>query len=289
MEEEVQQQETPAAAAASTVSSSDQVVELLNDASMATDPTERIDALRKVQELIIHKDPELLDNFLDEVIGFQTDRTQDVRKWVVAFMEEACKTDPELLTRVITNLRILVNDDAVAVRKRVIQAMTFLYKSALSWLCSAKIINDKMEAVWSSVSEIKAEICGLIDSDNDGVRTHAIKFMEMLVIAQTYSENNKNKDFSLDDVPMNLKLIRRRKLEEEADAVFENLLKYHGSVHISSANLMTCMSSLANIAKLRSKPFLSKVITALEMLHANLPPTLAKSQVHKNLTRFDFR
>ena len=56
------------------------------------------------------------------------------------------------------------------------------------------------------------------------------------------------------------------------------MVKYHGSAHISSANLMTCMGSLTNIAKLRPV-FMAKVITALEMLQANLPPTLAKSQV----------
>jgi symplekin len=58
--------------------------------------------------------------------------------------------------------------------------------------------------------------------------------------------------------------------------VFEELLKYHGSSHISSANLMICMATLTNIGKLRPNMFMAKVITALEMLHANLPPTLAR-------------
>ena len=101
-----------------------------------------------------------------------------------------------------------------------------------------------------------------------GIRTHAIKFMEMLVVAQTHAEEstgsgksgNGNKDsFSLDDVPMTLKLFRRRKLEDEAQVVFDDLVKFHGSSHISSANLMTCMSSLSSIAKSRPTPFLAKV------------------------------
>ncbi|KAL1458884.1 hypothetical protein MTO96_043393 [Rhipicephalus appendiculatus] len=45
-----------------------------------------------------------------------------------------------------------------------------------------------------------------------------------------------------------------------------------------SINLMTCMQALVLIAKHRSE-FMSRVIQALESLHANLPPTLAKSQV----------
>ena len=89
----------------------------------------------------------------------------------------------------------------------------------------------------------------------------------------------KNSHFSLEDVPMTLKFLRRRKLEEEARAVFDELLKFHGSSYISNANLMASMSALSTVAKLRPQMFFGKTITAFEMLHANLPPTLAKSQV----------
>ena len=42
---------------------------------------------------------------------------------------------------------------------------------------------------------------------------------------------------------------------------------------------MASMSALSTIAKVRPQLFFGKTITAFEMLHANLPPTLAKSQV----------
>ena len=42
-----------------------QVVELLNQASLQPKDSQRITILRKVQELIVHKDPDLLDSFLD--------------------------------------------------------------------------------------------------------------------------------------------------------------------------------------------------------------------------------
>lgn len=49
--------------------------------------------------------------------------------------------------------------------------------------------------------------------------------------------------------------------------VFDLLIKFHGSPHISSVNLMTCMGSLVLIAKLRPQ-FMGKVVTALETLHS---------------------
>lgn len=48
---------------------SSQVAALLNDAQlMANSDSKKLDSLKKVQELIVNKDPNLLDNFLDEVL-----------------------------------------------------------------------------------------------------------------------------------------------------------------------------------------------------------------------------
>lgn len=59
----------------------------------------------------------------------------------------------------------------------------------------------------------------MIDHDNDGIRTNAVKFLEGVVILQTYADEDsmkRSKDFSLEDVPITLKIARRRKLEVEA-------------------------------------------------------------------------
>ena len=89
------------------LSSRERIVELLNDAATTTDTSEKLESLRKVQELLVHKEPVLLDNFLDEMMGFsQNNHNQEVRKFVVGFIEEACKKDPEILPDVIMNLQI---------------------------------------------------------------------------------------------------------------------------------------------------------------------------------------
>ncbi|XP_021916110.1 symplekin [Zootermopsis nevadensis] len=256
------------------------IVEWLNQASLATDNT-KTDHLRRVQEIIINKDASLLDNFLDEVLGFQNDRSADVRKFIVGFIEEAFKKDPDVLPKVVANLSMLLQDSSVQVQKRVIQAASQVYRGALAWLAKARAVSEEMEAAWAMMGSIKAQIVNMIDSDNDGIRTHSVKFLECVVLLQTYPEADSMKrdnDFSLEDVPLTLKIARRRKLEEEAKMVFNLLVKFHGSPHVSSVNLMTCMGSLTLIAKMRPQ-FMGKVIAALETLHTNLPPTLSKSQV----------
>jgi symplekin len=50
--------------------------------------------------------------------------------------------------------------------------------------------------------------------------------------------------------------------------LFEELLKFHGSRHATSVNLMTCMGSIVIIAKLRPS-FMGRVVSAIEKLNGN--------------------
>jgi symplekin len=53
-------------------------------------------------------------------------------------------------------------------------------------LSQAKSISDSMEAAWGLMVNMKEIIVELLDSDNDGIRTMTVKFMEMLVLTQTH-------------------------------------------------------------------------------------------------------
>ncbi|KAK5921435.1 hypothetical protein CgunFtcFv8_025141 [Champsocephalus gunnari] len=272
------------------MTTSERVVDLLNQAALiATD--EKLNVLKQVQELVINKDPSLLDNFLDELIAFQTDKSIEVRKFVIGFIEEACKRDNELLLRLIANLNMLLRDDSVNVVKKAILTLTQLYKVSLQWLVRSKAVSERQEASWDMVTQMKGDVLALLDSENDGVRTHAIKFTESLIITLSprTSDSDVPKrqegDISLDKVPRDHSYIRYSALCEEGKAALEKLLKFMVHPAISSINLTTTLGSLASIARQRPM-FMSEVVQAYETLHANLPPTLAKSQVssvRKNL------
>ena len=105
----------------STTGDAERVVELINDATVAASAQEKLAALAKAQELLLHSKKVLLDNFLNEMMGFQRDRSQEVRKFVVGFIELVCKKDPDLLPDVIVNLKMMIVDDMIVVQKRVIQ------------------------------------------------------------------------------------------------------------------------------------------------------------------------
>lgn len=193
-----------------------------------------------------------------------------------------------MLPKVIKCLMLLLREDAAMVTKRVIQACGSIYKSTLQWMCSSEDVTEEMKDCWDQLCLIKAQILDMIDHENDGIRTNAIKFLEGVVLLQTSLDSDSVKvenDFSLEDVPLTLTHVRRRKLEEEAMNIFEILLKFHGASHISSVNLIACTGTLCIIAK-RRPILMERVVEALKNLHSNLPPTLTNSQVssvRKNL------
>lgn len=272
------------------MTTSEKVVDLLNQAALRTTENKLID-LKQVQELIINKDPSLLDNFLDEIIAFQTDKSMEVRKFVIGFIEEACKRDNELLLKLIANLNMLLKDESVNVQKKAILTLTQLYKVALQWLMRSKVVSDMQEACWDMITQMKEDVLVMLDSDNDGIRTHAIKFTESVIITlspRTPDSDIPKKqegDISLDKIPRDHSYIRYDTLCEEGKAALDKLLKFMVHPAISSINLTTALGSLATLARQRPM-FMSEVVQSYETLHANLPPTLAKSQVssvRKNL------
>ncbi|KAI0235121.1 Symplekin [Lamellibrachia satsuma] len=270
--------------ATESLSTYDRVVELLNQASLLQKDTQRVNNLKLVQELIVHKEPNLLDNFLDEMLAFQSDRSTDVKKTLINFIEDACKTEPDILAKVIGNLCLMLKSDAVPVVKKVILSMATLYKVSLQWVCKAKKMTESIEQTWDYVNQIKTDITEMIDSDNEGFRTHSIKFVEAVIIAlsrktaESIIPVSAQTHISLDQIPETHFMLKLKRLEEEGESALETVLSFMGSLHISSVNLMTCMGTVTTIARQRPQ-FMARVVQSFETLHVNLPPTLSKSQV----------
>lgn len=278
-------------ASESATSTHDKVVELLNNAAIMPKSADKIIDLKKVQELIVNKSPDLLDSFLDEMLAFQTDNSKDVKKFVVGFIEEACKKDKECLPKVLPSMLMLLTDEDVNVQKKVILTSTSMFKITLEWIIKAKKARSEMAEVWSSLKDLNILLYDMLDSANDGIRTHVVKFLEG--IALLCSRRTRNSDIpkknendpSLDQIPPSNPIVSPASLEDDGRKAFGTLLQFQSSQHISSINLMTVTNALSNIAKQRPQ-FFDQVVQSYEALHVNLPPTLAKSQVssvRKNL------
>lgn len=195
------------------------VIEWLNEAGLA-EKSKKCEIIGQVQELLVNNEADLLEEFIDNVLAFAQESAADVQRSVVVFIEAVCKHHVKFLPRVTNLLLTLLRDSPASVQKRVIQAVGIIYKCALKWICTTTDeITDSVESAWDHLGNMKAQIVDMIDHDNDGIRTNAIKCLEGMIILQTYLDEDSMKradDFSLDDVPMTLKIVKRRKLEDEA-------------------------------------------------------------------------
>lgn len=181
----------------------------------------------------------------------------------------------------IKSLIILLREDSAQVIKRVIQACGVIYKNVVQFISSTEEPSDEIVDCFDQLCSIKTQILELIDNENDGIRTNAIKFLESVIILQSYADPlspKKDNDLSLDSIPESSYVLDRDKLEEEAKNIFEILMKFHGEKHITSVNLIACTGSLCQIAKMRPS-YMSQVVDALKSLNSNFPPTLSDSQV----------
>ncbi|XP_041981229.1 symplekin isoform X2 [Aricia agestis] len=261
----------------STVTAQNQLVKWINDAGMSDGP-KKASLLRKINEVLLHQLPDMIPVYMENVLSNVTDKFTDVKKQVISFIEEISKSHPKYLPKVVSHLQLLVIDSVVAVQKRAIQAASIVYKNILLWMCDPDNEFIEMQHVWEHLTKLKLLILNMIDSENEGIRTHSIKFLEIVVLLQSTGEDSGD-EFSLDNLPKDFPFLKRKSLEEEAEHIFSLLLKFHNSQMISSVNLMACMTTLCLIGKFRPK-YLPRVVQALGDLHTTLPPTLSQSQVN---------
>ncbi|EFO27641.2 symplekin [Loa loa] len=245
----------------------------------------RIKHLYRAQELLLHRDKSssLLDNFLDEMLEFVVENDSKMRCFVASFIEKACKKDCEVMKKAVVSLSYLIQAagvGTVSVIKKVITVCSQLYPLILKWAAGSRSV--EVARCWEAFSVLKGRIMQHIDSDNEGIRTQTIRFLEAVILAQTLrteeSEKGRGDNMCLNEIGRDHRFISYRKMESEATLNFNSLLDHTSSAHISSLNLLTCLTCICNIAQQRPQ-FMQRVVGALEALHVNLPPTLATSQV----------
>lgn len=331
----------------------ERLIELLNTASVESDSQKKVECLYQIKEIAVNHG--LLNKFFQEILAFQNGREPNVKKFVLNFIETACKRDCTLCSRAILSLNLLLNDTSTDIIKRSVQAATLFYRSLVQWIVlsagssseRAKIavgnggennnsshtatvqgqplspksqgqnlaptdelssistqVSADIEKTWLMWLRLQSSICGMLDTtNNDGVRTQCIKFIETIVLLQTPNDKPSDAAYDLNLIDPRMASIKlsseaigsgieglpkgqflfdeahKLELVDNAKRRFEQLVAFHGTSHISSVNLMATMQSLVILAKQRYRLFMGRVIQAIDSLNNRLPPTLTESQV----------
>ena len=84
----------------------------------------------ETEAILVQKDPELLDSYLEEVLQFSEDPSAAIRVRTLRFVEEACAVEIELLPKMAPHLLQLMADPVLMVLKRAIATATKLFRPA---------------------------------------------------------------------------------------------------------------------------------------------------------------
>jgi len=174
------------AAASESTWARDQAVELLNGAKLATDAPAKTSSLKQLAELVIRKDPSLLDEFLDPLLELQVDPAVTVRKTLVGLCEEIATGHPAHLPKCVTALRTMLKDNAPAVVKQAAKASGPVFREALIEAATkgeGPRVPKEVTDMWNGAKALKDDVRRLVLADrvNDGVRLQAVKFLELAV------------------------------------------------------------------------------------------------------------
>ncbi|KAJ3284576.1 hypothetical protein HDU79_008014 [Rhizoclosmatium sp. JEL0117] len=185
-----------------------------------------------------------------------------------------------VLPPVIDTLVFLLSDASSPVLKRALQQSTAFFKLAFKTIATIPLVDV---TTWVKLSQLKATCKAFSTHQNLGVRSYAIKFLQTVVLAQSYAGPTPELgDVSLDLVPPNHPYLFPQDLQRESLDTFNALLLLLND-NCPSAIMTASINSLFPIIKTRPSYSAIAVQTLIQWIRT--PPTHLSSLQLKNVQR----
>ena len=239
-------------------------VQILNEAKL--EASKRVELLGQLSEVVIRKQPRLLDQLAADIFELHVDALPAARKAIAGLIEEICITKSSFLPQATLALITLQSDSVPAGVKKTVGVCTALFKESLL-LISRSADSPQMRALWKDMLIIKGRICGIASEySNDGVRVYALKFVESLVLLYTPAARpaeplKDNKAFDVANLPPNHPVLNAKAMGREAEAFLMTLLdklpspSNQGDHKLKSIVLIVMINSVSSVALNREQLF----------------------------------
>jgi len=146
--------------------------------------------LKSLEEVVIKREPSLIDTFLSKVLEFQVDKSAAVRKSVLDFCDEslAVRASVENVLHASECIFFLLGDDNVSVVKRCIRALLGVLQRTLAIAASSANHSDKDgQDLWKTVENAVKRVESFVKDGkvSTGVKLSASKFLEQGILLAT--------------------------------------------------------------------------------------------------------
>lgn len=266
----------------------EQVLSLLNSAKNHPEMGLRIDSLKQLKDILLHRDPSMLKEFATNLPELQTAPFSLVRKYIAEMIEEIGLKNLEHLSQMVPVLLAFLKDDTPAVIRQTITSGTNLFRNTLEHV-ALQIVHcgklDKwLEDLWSWMLKFRDAVYTFaFQPGKDGVKLLAVKFVEMTILLFTPDPNGsqpplpqqnsdgKLRTFNISWLVGGHPLLDPGLLGQEANKNLGNMLDLLRSPDITmlqSSVIIVIINSLAAIAKKRP-PLYGRILPVLLGLDPN--------------------
>eukprot|EP01018_Ginkgo_biloba_P004266 Gb_23976 [translate_table: standard] len=176
----------------------DEAVALLNSYKYNVDMAAKMEPLRRLKEILVHRDPSLLMEFVPYLMELQSERSSPIRKYLAQMIEEIGLKYLEHLPEMVPVLMSFLRDDTPAVARQAVTTGTKLFRNTLEHVALQGIysgqVDNWLENSWNWMIKFKDAIYPIaFQPGTDGVRLLAAKFVETTILLFTPDPNGSSR------------------------------------------------------------------------------------------------
>ncbi|KRY42139.1 Symplekin [Trichinella spiralis] len=245
---------------------------LLKQAGKTTNAEERLRLLSEIGQLIIDDESSTpLNGFFDEIVQLVFRFPNfDLLDFLTSFCGLACRTEVYLVERAVPIILNMLSEADDHLLKRILSSMALIYHSALKWVLRKPPSQFGVDPTWHAVSEFITGVLSWLESENEGIKIYAFKFLERCILAKI------EESWNLKSSAYGCQLVTE--LQASNDLLFSSLTRQLVAPHISFSGLSVCLKSLTDIVR-NDATFLDRFLNCCKKLIVDIPPTLSHRQM----------
>lgn len=250
----------------------DEAVRLLNTYKYNVDTASKMEPLRQLKEILLHREPSLLPEFVPYLLELQGERSSPIRKFLAEMIEELGLKYLEYLPDMVPVLIAFLKDDTPAVARQAVSTGTNLFRNTLEEISLQGIysgqVDNSLEDSWAWMVKFKDAVYPIaFQPGTDGVKLLAVKFVETTILLFTpdpnvssqpphlqQSNDGKSKGFSISWILGGHPVLDAGLLGQEASknlGLLLDQLRLPDVTILHSSVVIVLVNSLASIAKKR--------------------------------------
>ncbi|CAN6463169.1 unnamed protein product [Victoria cruziana] len=267
----------------------DKAFNLLNAAKFPPNLHSKLENLGRLGEVIVSKDPSLLQEFLPHIVGFQSDKASPVRKFIAEIIGEIGFKHMSFLPELVPVLISLLKDATPAVARQAVNSGAYLFQKIMGYVAVRGVYSEELDSLlessWTWITKLKEALYEVASQPgNDGARILAIRFVKSIILLFTPDPNGSLQpppqiDADEKDIQFNISWLHSRHpvlttsdLAVEASrnlGLLLDMLRSPSLKTLSNSVIVVLINSLSDVAKKRPA-FYGRVLPVILGLDASI-------------------